>query len=105
MMEGEWRSVSGQYNTGYAYLFNSSSNSMTDKSNVTEFTANASLPLRQRESFERPITIAQGDTGQNRKVAGFLLAWWNAGENGGFNPIDLWSVDADIAQDMVEVFN
>lgn len=30
------------------------------------------------------------DTVQSRKVANFLLAWWNAAENGGFDLSDLW---------------
>lgn len=59
---------------------------------------------RQKEALERLIAIAQSDTGQSRKAADFLLAWWNARENGGFDLTDLWGVDAEIAQDMIEVF-
>ena len=58
----------------------------------------------QRAALERLIGIAQGDTGQSRRVAGFLLAWWNAGECGGFDLTDLWGVDTAIAEDMVTVF-
>jgi hypothetical protein len=57
-----------------------------------------------RNALVRLITIAQSDTGQGRRVANFLLAWWNAEECGGFDLTDLWSVDVNIAADMVDVF-
>lgn len=50
------------------------------------------------------LTVAQSDTGQSRRCADFLLAWWNAEENGGFDLVDTWAVDGDIAADMVRVF-
>lgn len=62
------------------------------------------LTKTQREALERLIKIAQGDTGQARRVADFLLAWWNAGECGGFDITAAWGVDTSIAADMVEVF-
>ncbi|MCF3643315.1 hypothetical protein LXM94_25510 [Rhizobium sp. TRM95111] len=52
----------------------------------------------------RLIEIAQADTGQSRRVADFLLAWWNAGNCGSFDLTDLWGVDTKIAADMVTVF-
>ena len=55
-------------------------------------------------ALERLIRIAQSDTGQSRRVANFLLAWWNAEACGGFDLTDLWGVDAPIAADMVTVF-
>jgi len=55
-------------------------------------------------AFHRLVAIAQSDTGQSRRVADFLLAWWNAGECGGFDLTNLWGVDASIAEDMVIVF-
>ena len=58
----------------------------------------------QRAALERLIAIAQSNTGQARRVADFLLAWWNAGECGGFDLTNLWCVDASIAEDMVFVF-
>jgi hypothetical protein len=58
----------------------------------------------QKAALERLIAIAQSDTGQARRVADFLLAWWNAGECGGFDLTNLWCVDASIAEDMVIVF-
>ena len=63
------------------------------------------MTTEQKESLERLIAIAQSDTGQARRVADFLLAWWNAGECGGFDLTNLWGVDASIADDMVIVFS
>jgi hypothetical protein len=57
-----------------------------------------------RAALERLLDIARGDTGQSRKVANFLLAWWNAGECGGFDLTDVWAVDTAIAVDMLRVF-
>jgi hypothetical protein len=55
-------------------------------------------------ALERLIDVAQRDTGQSRIVANFLLAWWNAGECGGFDLTDVWAVDTAIAKDMLRVF-
>ena len=63
-----------------------------------------SLPDKSRAALERLIEIAQRDTGQSRIVANFLLAWWNAQECGGFDLTDVWSVDTEIALDMLRVF-
>ena len=57
-----------------------------------------------KAALERLIAVAQSDTGQARRVADFLLAWWNAGECGGFDLTNLWGVDTSIAEDMVIVF-
>jgi hypothetical protein len=59
---------------------------------------------RSRAALERLIDVAQGAGGQSRIVAGFLLAWWNAEECGGFDLTHLWSVDTAIAVDMLRVF-
>lgn len=56
-------------------------------------------------ALQRLIDIAQGDTGQGRRVADFLLAWWNSASCGGFDLTILWGVDSSIAQDMVTVFS
>lgn len=58
----------------------------------------------QQAALERLIDHAQSDTGQSRRAANFLLAWWNAGDNGGFDLTDLWGVDSAIAADMQTVF-
>jgi hypothetical protein len=55
--------------------------------------------------LQRLIQIAEGDSGQCRIVANFLLAWWNAEECGGFDLTDVWAVDAAIAEDMLAVFS
>ena len=65
---------------------------------------NGQISGAQQAALERLIQIANGDTGQCRKVASFLLAWWNAAECGGFDLTDLWGVDDDIAADMIAVF-
>jgi hypothetical protein len=52
-------------------------------------------------SLARLMRIAMGSTGQCRRVADFLLAWHNAEENGGWDPTDLWNVDATIADDIL----
>lgn len=51
----------------------------------------------------RLISIAHSDTGQSRKAANFLLAWWNAVTCGGFDLTDLWAVDTAITKDMLTV--
>lgn len=55
-------------------------------------------------AFDRLLSVAQGDTGQSRKCANFLLAWFNAGSNGGFDPTDMWGLDRDLADAVVVVF-
>lgn len=55
-------------------------------------------------AFGVPQPFAQGDTGQSRRVADFLLAWWNAASCGAFDLTTLWGLDTSIAKDMVTVF-
>ena len=57
-----------------------------------------------KASIERLIDVAQRRSGQSRRVANFLLAWWNAEECGAFDFTDMWGVDRAIAADMVTVF-
>lgn len=59
---------------------------------------------RTRAAFERLLKIAKSDTGQSRRVAEFVLAWWNATDLGGFDIADLFAVDKAIAEDMATVF-
>jgi len=54
-------------------------------------------------ALNRLIRMAQDDTGQSRKVANFLLAWWNAMDCGGFDLTDLWGLDRQIADDILLV--
>lgn len=67
--------------------------------------ANADPALRQAglAALTRLIDIARRDTGQSKRVADFLLAWWNASQCGGFDLTDIWSVDAEIFDDMFAV--
>lgn len=55
-------------------------------------------------ALERLIEVARGDTHQSRYAANFLLAWWNAGELGGFDLTDARGVDAPIREDMITLF-
>lgn len=57
----------------------------------------------ERDALNRLINIAKKDTGQSRRVADFLLSWWNAQSCGGFDLTDLWAVDEQIEQDMMDV--
>ncbi len=58
----------------------------------------------EKTALNRLLDIAQSDTGQARRVADFLLAWWNAGSCGGFDLTNLWGVDQSIREDMITVF-
>ena len=57
-----------------------------------------------RAALERLFDLARGNTGQARRAANFLLAWWNADSLGGFDLADLFSVDGAVAADMALVF-
>jgi len=57
-----------------------------------------------RAAFERLLDLASSDTGQARRAANFILAWWNAESLGGFDIADLFAQDAAIAADMATVF-
>jgi hypothetical protein len=54
-------------------------------------------------ALDRLLEIAERDNGQSRRVRNFLFAWWNAVELGGFDFTDFWSVDTEIARDMLAV--
>ncbi|HDR8948427.1 TPA: hypothetical protein QDA71_005493 [Burkholderia vietnamiensis] len=58
----------------------------------------------ERAALERLLEHARGDTGQSRRVADFLLAWWNAGQCGSYDLTTAWSVDDAIMDDMCVVF-
>lgn len=64
---------------------------------MTEITKN------ELDALKRLVAIAKKDTGQSCRVANFLLAWWNAASCGGFDPTELWTVDDEIAHDMLTV--
>lgn len=62
------------------------------------------MTAHEAAALERLIDVANRDTGQSRRVANFLLAWWNAKECGGFNLTDLWGLDSAIAADIATTF-
>lgn len=61
------------------------------------------MPNDPGSATRRLIAVAQSDTGQSRRAADFLLAWWNGGELGHFPIEHLWNVDRAIADDMVTI--
>ena len=58
----------------------------------------------QKAALERLLAIASRGTGQSRRVADFLLAWWNAGDCGGFDLTAMWACDTAIIDDIATVF-
>lgn len=61
------------------------------------------MNTEQESAMIRLLKIANTDTGQGRRVADFLLSWWNASTFGGFDLTDLWGVDNVIAEDMLTI--
>src|SRR3546814_11022248 len=58
-----------------------------------------------KAAIGRLIELARSDTGQARRAANFLLAWWT-GEHWGHFPIaDLFGVDRDVPAEMATVFS
>ncbi len=66
--------------------------------------SDGALEANEQAALEHLIEIAKRDTGQSRRVADFLLAWWNAGSCGSFDLTNLWGLDTAIVQDMTTVF-
>lgn len=56
-----------------------------------------------REALDRLLEVAYRDTGQGRRVADFLLSWWNAGACGKFDPTDLWGLDMPLRVDVLRI--
>src|SRR5665213_1173875 len=61
----------------------------------------AEISQGERAAIGRLMQNALGASGQARMVADFLLAWHNAEENGGWNPVELWSLDNQILDDVL----
>ena len=61
------------------------------------------MDTTQRQALERLIAIAKRDTGQSRRVADFLLSWWNSETCGGWDITDVWSLDRAITEDIFVV--
>ena len=57
------------------------------------------------QALEYLIEVAKRDTGQSRKCADFLLAWYNAPAWGGFSFDDLWPLDHQIRESMLMVIS
>jgi len=58
----------------------------------------------EHEALSRLLAIAAADTGQSRRVADFLLAWWNPAACGAFDITTAWALDDAIALDVLIVF-
>lgn len=54
-------------------------------------------------ALARMVDLALGDTGQARRVARFLMSWWNGPELGDFPVADPFGLDLDIAADITTV--
>lgn len=63
------------------------------------------MNIAEAAAFERLLMIAHSDTGQVKRVADFILVWWNASTHGGFDISDLFGVDAAVAKDMAAIFS
>ncbi len=50
------------------------------------------------------LDVAKSDTGQARRCADFLLAWWDSGSCGSFDLTNVWGLDTNLADAMVTVF-
>ena len=55
-------------------------------------------------ALSRLVALAMDDTGASKTAGNFLLAWWNAGDLGGFDLTQLWLLDDLAATDMIQVF-
>jgi hypothetical protein len=58
----------------------------------------------ERQALDNLLRHAQGDTGQSRRVADFLLAWWNLSECGKHDLTTAWGLDDDLMEDVCVVF-
>lgn len=52
------------------------------------------------DALDRLITVAKADTGQSRRIAAFLLSWWD-GPLGGAPIMDIAEVDRPLREDML----
>lgn len=56
-----------------------------------------------RAALTRLIPLAMSDTGQAKRVANFLMAWWNGPDLGHFEIADMFGLDVDVANDITTV--
>ncbi len=59
---------------------------------------------REHEALTRLLEVASKDTGQSRRVADFLLAWWNSGSCGPYDITTGWGLDDALVEDVIAVF-
>lgn len=50
-----------------------------------------------RGALDRLLAVAMQNSSQSKHCADFLLAWWNADDNGGFDLTALWGLDSELA--------
>jgi len=62
------------------------------------------MPPETWAALERLLGVARADTHQARYAADFLLAWWNAGDLGGFDLTEAWGLDDTLREDLVTLF-
>ena len=63
------------------------------------------MNTNQRQALERLIAVAKKNTGQCRRVADFLLSWFNGPVCGGWGVTDVWHFDRSILDDIRVVFD
>lgn len=61
------------------------------------------MKTNQRQALERLIAIAKKDADQCRRVANFLLSWFNGPVCGGWDVTDVWHLQTDIREDVLVV--
>jgi hypothetical protein len=61
------------------------------------------MNMNQTNALRRLIAIAKQDTGQCRRVANFLLSWFNGPVCGGWDVTDVWHLDTNIKDDVLIV--
>jgi len=54
-------------------------------------------------ALDRLVPLALSDTGQARRVARFLMAWWNGPDLGDFAVADLFALDTAVARDIATI--
>jgi hypothetical protein len=59
---------------------------------------------KEHDALTRLLEIAARDTGQSRRVADFLLAWWNSGSCGSYDITTAWGLDDAVVEDVITVF-
>lgn len=59
--------------------------------------------MSARAALTRLIPLAMSDTGQARRVADFLMAWWNRPDLGHFQIADMFGLHVAIANDITTI--